>query len=697
MSRPVLTPEQVAEIGRVYDGRSETIDALVRKFGCRRHNITSTARRLGATKTTRRAWLTTEDRYLRENWARVPVAEMAQKLGRTVQSLTNRKKRLGLSTWSVADEIGYSVRELEQLTSIDHRYWVEMMEAGELRHVVLQTFDAESVTRVTRIQDLHRFLRRHPEWFDYRGAPVYTRLALELDRLPDPPRFKQVTCRSRNQELRLTRQVVGRKVHHGDIQLEDRIHAPTSMASCADKPFSFWVPTYESSPTCPRCGCKVTRVSESRRYRDDAPGDEDILRMLAGKLGLRYRDGTVLDATGDPVSPERLLEYAFNTNRNPAKAYGVFRRLLAAGMAPMENQAVPTTALAEPVTDYALRDRQQQAWEAFLRCSNIGVYWPPGEGKMFFAAYALTRICGRHLLFVNSTTLTEQWVDFLEQHCAGGVRSRRLWNPSCRKIEVLDESGAAVSEISIFTYRTRAPFEDRYDLVVYDEMHWLPGNNAHRLALIDSRYRIGLTATPFREDGRGDILELVTGQVIGEDWTDILDDRQHAIAQVRVLVIEDLEEKHAVLPSLLEDGARTLIFADALEDGHRISAQLGLPFVHGETNDRLEAVRQHQQLVISRVGDHGLDITDLARVVEFSFHHGSRTQELQRYGRLLHSTEAQEHVILMTRKELSLYSKRLTALESKGFRISIELHAGELPSRKELLRRVVPGMQRHAA
>ena len=77
-------------------------------------------------------------------------------------------------------------------------------------------------------------------------------------------------------------------------------------------------------------------------------------------------------------------------------------------------------------------------------------------------------------------------------------------------------------------------------------------------------------------------------------------------------------------------------------------------------------------VVISRVGDLGISIKNLQRVIEIDFLYGSRQQELQRTGRLMHSQASNlRHDILMTEDEYSQYGKRLWALREKGFTIKV--------------------------
>jgi len=65
-----------------------------------------------------------------------------------------------------------------------------------------------------------------------------------------------------------------------------------------------------------------------------------------------------------------------------------------------------------------------------------------------------------------------------------------------------------------------------------------------------------------------------------------------------------------------------------------------------------------------------LSLPDIERVVEVAFLFGSRMQESQRFGRLMHSAKVEpEHIVLMTEEELQRYEKRLYAITERGFRI----------------------------
>ena len=112
-----------------------------------------------------------------------------------------------------------------------------------------------------------------------------------------------------------------------------------------------------------------------------------------------------------------------------------------------------------------------------------------------------------------------------------------------------------------------------------------------------------------------------------------------------VLKSEEVEE----LDRLLQNEKKTLIFVRLKEIGQQIAKRYNIPFVFGETRDRLSIVRENQTVVISQVGDEGLSIPELERVIEVDWLFGSRREELQRMTRVLHGQIGEgEHNIIMT-------------------------------------------------
>jgi len=312
--------------------------------------------------------------------------------------------------------------------------------------------------------------------------------------------------------------------------------------------------------------------------------------------------------------------------------------------------------LARPVVEEDLRDwdgiqlrgYQEEAWREFLSKGAIGIFWAFGSGKSLFGIYALARVKGRKLVVVPTLTLKEQWLERIAKYV-----------PQFRY------------EIDVQTYHAYEKVRDKeYSLIVLDECQHLPADTFIRLATLKAKYRMGFSGSPYREDGRENYIIALTGFPIGMAWEELLKLQVVKEPAFRVYILKDAKQKLQKLEELLRIPMKTIVFCDWLELGERISKTFGVPFIYGQTRERLDVIRQSQVCVVSRVGDEGVSLPDVERVIEVAFLFGSRMQESQRFGRLMHSAKVEpEHVILMTEEELQRYEKRLYAITERGFRI----------------------------
>jgi len=262
--------------------------------------------------------------------------------------------------------------------------------------------------------------------------------------------------------------------------------------------------------------------------------------------------------------------------------------------------------------------------------------------------HAIETIKGRKALIVPTRTLADQWEYYLERYI-----------PKFR------------NEVTISTYQGFKDFDGDYDLMIYDECQRLPANTFSRLSVVNTKYRLGLSASPHREDKRESYIFALTGFPIGLNWQEYMEKTGKSYFPVEVMTVKHDSQKMAKTEQLLDD-KKTIIFCDSIELGKKISNKLNIPFVYGETSNRIEIIKENNHVVVSRVGDLGISIDNLQRIIEVDFLFGSRQQELQRLGRLMHSKEKDlKHYIIMTEEELSKHSKRLWALREKGFNVRI--------------------------
>jgi len=373
-------------------------------------------------------------------------------------------------------------------------------------------------------------------------------------------------------------------------------------------------------------------------------------------LPLKVYDGMLL--TGKEYQDKAWEKYKKFLSRREGKdririrrgyEFKLIAQLIEDGILPF----IPKPVDEEDLRDWdgiKLRSYQERAWKEFLDKGAIGIFWAFGAGKSLFGIYLLARIKGRKLVVVPTLTLKEQWEERIREYIPEYAH-----------------------EVEIVTYHAYHKVRDKeYTLIIFDECHRLPANTYIRLATIKTKYRLGLSGSPFREDKRENYIFALTGFPIGLSWDELLKLRVVRKPTFKLFILSDNRAKIRKLEELLRLPLKTIIFCDYIDFGEKIARTFDIPFVYGATKDRLEIIRNSDVCVVSRVGDEGLSLPDIERVIEVAFLRGSRMQESQRFGRLMHSSkEEPEHIILMTEDEFSRYQKRLYAITERGFHLEI--------------------------
>lgn len=379
------------------------------------------------------------------------------------------------------------------------------------------------------------------------------------------------------------------------------------------------------------------------KHQDEVSGNWSHPRILEGLQAVRDED------------PEALNRIQIK----PGHEFEVVRQLIEDGNLPFKANPVDDDFLRPPPANIELRPYQERAWEMFKQYGQIGVFWPPRGGKTFIAMYAGERIAGEKLVIVPSATLETQWTDRINQYCDRPDE----WD--IRTYQYLTTNN------NMQGYQGRnAPA-----LTVYDEVHVLPANTYAKLSTLDTTFRIGTSATPYREDQRTDAVFALCGVPIGVEWQELMEHTDIEYPDVDVFLYASQDEKRRDLEDLaLRDIGKTLVFVERIDAGKELEKLLDVPFIYGETpkENRLDIIANNRVVIASRVADEGISIADLDRVIEYQFHGSSRRQELQRAGRVMHGAGVGHHIVQMTDEEYNKFSRRLYSLEEKGIDIRLE-------------------------
>lgn len=153
------------------------------------------------------------------------------------------------------------------------------------------------------------------------------------------------------------------------------------------------------------------------------------------------------------------------------------------------------------------RPYQAEALEAFIKSRKRGlVVLPTGAGKSYLAMMVMDAVRRATLVIAPTLDLVRQWHANLSASFGANVG-------------VVGGGEYRIEDITVTTYDSAhihmEHFGNRFGLVVFDEAHHVPGESyamAARMCL--APYRLGLTATPERADGKEDVLDSIIGPIV---------------------------------------------------------------------------------------------------------------------------------------------------------------------------------------
>jgi DNA excision repair protein ERCC-3 len=320
-------------------------------------------------------------------------------------------------------------------------------------------------------------------------------------------------------------------------------------------------------------------------------------------------------------------------------------------------------------SDWKIRPYQELAAEGFWHGGSGVVVLPCGAGKTIVGAAAMAHAKATTLILVTNTVAARQW------------REELLKRTTLNEDEIGEYSGAKkeIRPVTIATYQVMTKKKDGvyahldlfdthdWGLIIYDEVHLLPAPIFRFTADIQSRRRLGLTATLVREDGmEGEVFSLIGPKRFDVPWKEIESQGYIAPAQcveVRVNLSEterlsyataEPEERYRfcattrtkrnVVESLVAHhaGEQILVIGQYIDQLDELSEVLGVPLIKGETPVKEREVLFNKFrtgevscLVVSKVANFSIDLPDATIAIQVSGAFGSRQEEAQRLGRIL--------------------------------------------------------------
>jgi superfamily II DNA or RNA helicase len=152
------------------------------------------------------------------------------------------------------------------------------------------------------------------------------------------------------------------------------------------------------------------------------------------------------------------------------------------------------------------RAEQSAAIKAWLETKRGCVVMPTGTGKTEVALHLIKETHCSTLIVSPVRDLMYQWHRRIQAGLAydAGIIGDNIYN--VRPISVTTYDSAAIHA---------AKLGDQFKMLVFDECHHLPGNFRRDAATMSiAPYRLGLTATPDRSDGKQADLEQLIGPIV---------------------------------------------------------------------------------------------------------------------------------------------------------------------------------------
>ncbi len=332
----------------------------------------------------------------------------------------------------------------------------------------------------------------------------------------------------------------------------------------------------------------------------------------------------------------------------------------------VDGQAHPIALKEE---GWKMREYQRLAAEGFWHGGSGVVVLPCGAGKTIVGLAAMAHAQATTLILVTNTIAARQWRDEL------------LRRTTLTEDEIGEYSGAKkeIRPVTIATYQVMTTRKnglyahldlfDAHDwgLIIYDEVHLLPAPIFRFTADIQSRRRLGLTATLVREDGmEGEVFSLIGPKRFDVPWKEI--EAQGYIApadcvEVRVTLTEherltyataETEHRYRVCATTAtkkrvalalakhHENDQLLVIGQYIDQLDEIAADLDVPLIKGDTpikeRERLYDLFRTGKikcLVVSKVANFSIDLPEASVAIQISGTYGSRQEEAQRLGRIL--------------------------------------------------------------
>lgn len=376
-----------------------------------------------------------------------------------------------------------------------------------------------------------------------------------------------------------------------------------------------------------------------------------------------------------------------------------------------------TKLIIKSAQNMSLRWYQKDAAAAFHAGGEVTggsgvIVLPCGAGKTIVGIAVMEMVAAETLILTTGITALRQWINEL------------LDKTELTLDDIGEYSGEKkeIKPVTVTTYQTltqrrdkNSPFthfklfNDRnWGLIIYDEVHMLPAPVFRVTSEIQSKRRLGLTATLIREDGlETDVFSLIGAKKYDMPWKTLeatgfiaeaycmeiriplsdSDRYEYAVSSKRNkfrIATENKRKSEVVLELLNKHSTDSvLIIGQYIKQLKELSESLLVPLITGATKpierERIYAAFRSgdiKVIVVSKVANFAIDLPDANVAIEISGTFGSRQEEAQRLGRILRPKAKDNRSWFYTlvsedTNEMEFSTKRQMFLTEQGYKYEI--------------------------
>ena len=454
-----------------------------------------------------------------------------------------------------------------------------------------------------------------------------------------------------------------------------------------------------------RCRDTLPKLVEKMRRSLSFPNPEYHDRLRLGlPVGTLPRHLCFLEETGDEISLPRGTVHQL---RELATANGI--------AVEFEDQRVLPSEKLASLHALSLRDYQALAVKKLIHVTQGLVIIPCGGGKTRVGIGAIQALGTPTLVLVHTLDLAEQWRDEMrnlldvEAGVIGGGED------VSRHVTI-----ALVQALSKWGDKKLNDFLGRFGFLILDEAHHVAASTFREIVgRCPAKYRLGLTATPEREDGLTPLLEMYFDKPLV-----VIDHEELAAAGLlelpRIRIIETdfyypytgIDDYAPMLDSLVSDKVRnSLICEEVKQETHAgnsclvlsgriehceilhhrlVSDGVSVALLTGKTRknlrkDFLDKMRagQIKVLIATTLADEGLDLPNLSRVF-LAYPGRARGRTMQRLGRLMRPFPDKERPMLFDFVDRKVPVLRRQHLERRRLYAEVlGVRPSDIPSQKD--------------